>query len=174
MPALLVPSLEMPKRCLNWKGNAMQFNRWNYSGDVSIRHGGMYWRDDNVSDDQVHLVEVSPLSDEGGPDNLFRVRVGMLHIPDNAETLEKAHSVTGSDPATASREETVLAMRSWQDMDADEVFVLRIGTPDQFWSGREENNPEPVVVLRSDASLRNWIKREYLHPEPSPEPAPKM
>ena len=41
--------------------------RWNYSGDMSLEHGGFFWREDG-SEDYVLAVEVTPCSDAGWSD----------------------------------------------------------------------------------------------------------
>lgn len=143
---------------------------WHYRGDVNLRHGGMYWREDRM-EDHVFVAEVIPCSDAGGPDNLFHVRLGHLHIREDRDSREKALALIGvSSPEEATREELVVAFHGYHELNADEALVVRIGKTDPLWSGRGES-PAPDVVLRSGTSLRKWMTREYLHNEPSNEPS---
>jgi hypothetical protein len=142
----------------------MDTYEWHYSGDVNLRHDGFYWREDS-SDDQAWIVRITPLSMSGGPDNLFRVEAGYLHLPENESIRRSALSIIGVEPGKATQENLVHAFESYHALDVDEERVIRIGKPDEFWSGRGDP-PEPDVVLRSDASLRKYVTREFLHAEP--------
>lgn len=144
---------------------------WHYLGDVNIRHGGFYWRNDAVHEDSVHVVKVIPYRDADGPDNLFRIKVGLLEIPEEPKVTE-ALAFIGLTRENTQREDVIAALVSFYGIDDDEDYVLRIGTPDPHWEGREENNPQPEVILRSNTSLRKWITREYLHKE-SPAEIPR-
>jgi len=144
----------------------MDTYEWHYHGDVDLRHGGLFWREDG-DDEQVWIVRVIPCSDAGGPDNLFHVQAGHLYLGDDASMHRAALTCCGSDPENFTREELVLAVEAYdgQAFNPDEERVVRIGTPDPFWSGRGEN-PEPNTVLRSNVSLRKFVTREFLHKEP--------
>jgi hypothetical protein len=79
----------------------------------------------------------------------------------------------GTTAAEATREVLVLALEGYGGAsDVDVEVVVRVGTPDEAWSGRGEF-PDPDYVLRSNQSLRKWVEREYLH-APDAAPAPGM
>lgn len=154
----------------------MDVNGWTYSGDVNIQHGGYYWRQDpGLSDDHsdsFHIVEVVPYRDLGGPDNLFRIRVGDLTVSRNLETRAEALKVVGVELEDASDQDLVDAFRAQpHTFDADIEYTLRIGPVDTLWSGRG-TFPEPCEVIRAGSSLRKHIVREYVFDEPSPAPKP--
>lgn len=150
----------------------MDVNGWTYRGDVGIRHGGYYWRADALDGETFRIVDVVPYSDQGGPSNLFRILVGELHVPNDAERRAQALRIVGADPVNATAQELVDAFRAQGGaFDADVDFAVRIGPVDLHWSGRGEF-PEPAEILRANASLRAYVVREYVYPEPSPAPAP--
>ena len=134
---------------------------WNYVGDVSLRHGGYYWREDDA-DDYVLAVEIIPCSDAGGPDNLFWINEGSIYI-----TPERAAAALESyvdNPADATRAQIVDAVMGHYGMERDAETVLRIGPvedPDDAWRW-EGMTAEPDVVLRGNAKLRRWVERECL------------
>ena len=152
---------------------AMDVNGWSYNGDVGIRHGGHYWRRDEADDQSFHVVKVDPYSDQGGPDNLFKVSVGTLSVPDDAEELAQVAALVGDKPDTIRDSELVVGLLGWgRTWDADAEYVVRVGPVDEFWSGRGEF-PDPDMVLRSNASLRNHVVKEFLAwPKPERGMAP--
>lgn len=152
----------------------MTDTKWRYYGDVSIRHGGVYIRDDEIDQDICHIVEVIPLSDAGGPDNLFRVLIGTLDLDVNKETVKKALDVRGQTLEEATRDDIALALANYSSyVYHDEDVIVQIGKPCEYWSGREENNPEPNYILRAGVSLRNWVEKNYTHKVKQPRaPAP--
>jgi len=141
--------------------------QWHYQGDVDLRQGGLFWRETG-DDEMAWIVRVSPCSDAGGPDNLFRLAAGHVHIPGDPDRRGKALAALGLSPKDASRQDLVTAFAAWQAPDFDEERVIRIGPPDRFHSGRGDA-PEPDTVLRDGTDLRKWVTREFLHREPVPE-----
>jgi hypothetical protein len=144
----------------------LDFNGWIYDGDVGIRHGGFYWKRRSEDSTEVDIVQVHPLSDEGGPDNMFRIMVGIVDLAD--ERIGEARISAGMPADHDDIHVDVRALIGYSGFaDMDENYLIRIGRKDDLWVGRGEQ-PEPDLVLNGNASLRNWIKREYLHPdEPS-------
>lgn len=151
----------------------MDVNGWSYTGDVGIRHGGHYWRRDETDERSFHVVKVDPYSDQGGPDNLFKVTVGTLAVPDDAGELAQVAALVGDKPDTIRDSELVVGLLGWgRTWDADAEYVVRVGPVDEFWSGRREL-PDPDAVLRSNASLRNYVVKEFLAwPKPERGMAP--
>jgi len=141
----------------------LDFNGWTYDGDVGIRHGGIYWRRRSEDAPEVDIVQVHPLSDEGGPDNMFRIMVGNIDLSD--ERIGEARISCGMPDDHDDINVDVRALFSFSGFaDYDQDFILRIGKEDSLWNGRGEH-PTPDLVLNGNASLRNWVKREFLHPE---------
>jgi hypothetical protein len=149
----------------------LDFNGWTYDGDVSIRHGGIYWQRRSEDDSVVDIVQVHPLSDEGGPDNVFRILVGEIDL-DNSR-IGEARISCGMPADHDDINVDVRALFSYSGFgNYDQDYLVRIGTEDALWNGRGEQ-PEPDVILNGNASLRNFIKREYLHAT-EPEASPSM
>lgn len=140
----------------------LDFNGWTYNGDVGIRHGGFYWRRRSEDDSAVDIVQVLPLSDEGGPDNMFRIVTGHVDLDD--DRLPEARISCGMPADHDDIRVDVVALLSYSGFaDYDQDYLIRIGKKDELWHGRGDQ-PVPDEILNGNASLRNWIKREYLHP----------
>ena len=62
--------------------NYAEDSAWKYYGDVNIKQGGYYWRNDgHSSEDYVLIVDVTPATDAGGADNAFLIESGSLYMP---------------------------------------------------------------------------------------------
>lgn len=148
---------------------SMDHNGWNYNGDVGIRHGGYYWRADANDENTIYVVRVTPLSDAGGPDNQFRIETGQVDLS-LEDQLTRAREICGIAPEDTNLDADVDAMiAAFGLSDSDESWVLQIGPDDELWDGRGKRE-EPAQTLPEDSSLREWIKAEYLHPEPEQKP----
>jgi hypothetical protein len=133
---------------------------WKYSGDMDLECGGFYWKDEGDSD-FVIAVDIIPCSDAGGPDNLFYVEKGTIYFhPDKyAEYL----STIGMEVEEATRDDLINAAKAYGGIERDSETVIRIGK-DQSEDVRAGGwNPEPDTILRSDASLRKYVEREFLN-----------
>jgi hypothetical protein len=141
----------------------MSKTQWNYCGDINIEHGGYFWREDGA-DDYVLCVRVTPCSDAGGPDNMFWIEHGSIYLPDDAEKRKRALDCCGwiDDAATTTRAQLVDAFLAYYGSDTDAQTVVRVG-PKQ--DGRREWNDEtqPDKVLRSNASLENYVRNNFLN-----------
>jgi hypothetical protein len=136
---------------------------WNYSGDVNIEHGGYFWREDGASD-YVLVVRVTPCSDGGGPDNLFNIEQGAIYLPDD-ERRDKALSTIDVHRLDASRSDLVEAFLAYSGIDRDftnSETIVRVGPVDKF-PKQDGWNPAPHKILRSNASLRRYVEREFLN-----------
>ena len=131
--------------------------RWKYSGDISLEHGGMFWREDGA-DDYVCAVEVTPCSDAGGPDNLFWVTVGSIYIPGDAAERKSALDCIGVDSDKPSRWELVEAFRAYHGIEADcyGSHVVQIGKPQA--ASRDFGRVEATDQLRGNASLKRFVR----------------
>lgn len=131
--------------------------KWHYLGDIDIRHGGFYWQESGY-DDHVYCVRVTPCSDAGGPDNLWHIESGSIYIPqDKPAPLD----IIGVEPDKATRFDIAYAWFAYRGMDTDSQTFVRIGKQDEY-AGPNGWNPEPDVVLRGNAKLRNYVRREFL------------
>lgn len=145
---------------------------WTYDGDVDLRHGGAFWTDDGDGQSgQVRVVRILPLSDQGGPDNVFRVEAGTLDVGDGERLVAALESVgmpvdgLGDEVTLADKVRAVLG--HW-GLEEDETLVVRIGAVDPYWNGRGPN-PEPDRILPGNAHLRNFVASEFLAIERAPK-----
>lgn len=158
-------------------------HRWNYSGDMNLTEGGFYWREDDA-DDYVLAVDVTPCADAGGPSNLFHIESGSIFLPvDDLVRLRDALSCCGWDVDDAgnivgngadaarkgSREwrwRVVEACKAYHGLDRGVwggCTVVQIGPAEEdAWTRGGGWSPEPDVVLRGNAKLENYVRREFL------------
>ena len=135
--------------------------QWQYRGDVDLREGGLFWREDGA-DDYVLAVEVIPCSAAGGPDNLFWIEEGSIYItPERAK--QALAGVYGPDHEP-TRADIVEAIMSHYGMERDVETTLQIGKrqedPDKWRF--DSDNFRVDVVLRGNASLARWVERNCL------------
>lgn len=149
-------------------------DKWNYTGDMNIENGGLFWKGES-SDDYVEVVEVTPCSDAGGPDNLFHVATGTLYMPHDKrqDALDTCGyklvdggilDCTGEvHPLDTLHGQTLLvdAFRGSHGIERDSETVVRIGPVDEYSGGVNGWNPEPDTILRADAKLRNYLRKEF-------------
>jgi len=138
----------------------MTNKRWNYSGDINLCEGGLYWRESGYSD-HVYAVRVTPCSDAGGPDNQFWIERGSIFLGNPAH-IASALECSGIDPAKATRADIVLSVDAYMGLDGPDMYMVQIGaraeTAGPGWGGAGE----PDFILRGNASLRRFIRREFL------------
>jgi hypothetical protein len=140
--------------------------RWKYCGDINLEHGGFYWKEDGASD-YVLAVRVTPCSDAGGPDNMFWIEDGSIYLSDDPAQHKQALAYCGYDsqpkPLTKvqRRAQLVESMLAYAGMDHDPSTIVSVGKPEP---GRCEWNDKtvPDVVLRANASLANYVRKNYL------------
>jgi hypothetical protein len=138
----------------------MTKHRWNYLGDTDLRYGGYFWKEDDA-EDYVLCVDVIPCSDAGGADNKFVIEWGNIYLPiDDAAKLKSALASCGLTPETATRADIVDAFKFYHGLDDRMSRCVQIG------KAEDENpngwNPETDIQLRSNAKLKNFVKREFL------------
>lgn len=136
---------------------------WNYNGDINLTCGGFYWREDGA-DDYVLVVRVTPCSDGGGPDNLYLIEQGSLYLPSDPAKRQSALSCIGyGDKPEVTRSMLVDAFMAYGGIDRDTYngeHVVRIGKPEEATIGGW--NPTPDKVLRANASLERYVRKQYL------------
>jgi hypothetical protein len=141
-------------------GERHMAKRWHYSGDINIEHGGLFWREDGA-EDYVLAVQVTPCSDAGGPDNMFWVEAGSIYLPSDPERRKSALDCIGADSANPTRWELVEACHAYNGLEEDERRVVQIGrTANRACSGFGDLAPDNV--LRANASLERFVRREFL------------
>ncbi len=148
--------------------------RWNYSGDLNLKHGGFYWRESGHTD-HVYAVKVTPCSDAGGPDNLFHIEAGSIYMPQEPGKVASALSCCGysldargrlldgcGGVLTGKRKRWMMvdAWNAYHGLDQDAEYVVRIGPAEETL--RDGWSPEPDTILRSNAKLSNYVRREHL------------
>lgn len=149
-------------------------HNWTYNGDISIRHGGFYWRQDRPDDDYVEAVDVS-----GSPsqDNLFYVSKDIIYMPEDKyvtalETcgyvwLPKSRQIVD---CTGHAHTEVLPLlvdafnAYWGLNDTSRVFKIQIGGPKNHPDAGYPSGPKELYDYRiaPNASLRKFIEREFL------------
>jgi len=134
--------------------------KWHYNGDVNLREGGFYWREDGA-DDYVLAVRITPCSDAGGPDNLFYIEDGNIFIGEDEKRIAAALECCGIDRDAATRWQIVDSMMLYAGLDDSTPTVVRIGREDGDASANSWN-PAPDVILRGNAKLRRYVEREFL------------
>lgn len=149
----------------------MARHKWNYNGDINLRYGGFWWKEDDA-DDYVLAVRVTPCSDGGGPDNLYLVEQGSIYMPlDPAKRHSALQGCGYENEETPSRSMLVDAfmasnrpsMAYWgieRDTYNGET-VIQIGKHKKDTS-RDGWSPEPDVILRGNASLERYVRANFL------------
>jgi hypothetical protein len=133
-----------------------RYREWNYSGDINLEYGGLFWREDGA-DDYVCAVEVTPCSEAGGPNNAWWVEEGTIYLPTDQDKRKRALDCIGANVETATRAELVEACRAYAGIERDRSVTLCIG---KLEDSRERVSPD--VTLRGNASLERYVKREFL------------
>lgn len=152
--------------------------KWEYTGDVNIEHGGFFYLDEG-DDDFIHVVNVTPASDGGGPENVFLVEFGSVYMPTNLARMRSAASVcgyeiaddralidcTGATFAYQSPEWRINMLYAWKayhGIDGPDSRIIRVGKPDKHAQpGSFLAEMEPDFILRSNANLKKFIQNEF-------------
>ena len=138
--------------------------RWNYKGDMSITEGGYFWRKDDQFDDYASIVEVIPDSHMGGADNVFRIFIGDVYIPEDSDKRKAALECCGYDyePDEAPFHILVDAFMSYHGIECYQRHFVRIGNVDPLTC--KTTIPEDFILqIRGNHKLENFIKRQFLN-----------
>lgn len=157
--------------------------RWNYSGDINLEHGGLFWREPEEGfTDYVEAVEVIPVSDMGGPDNEWLILRGSIYMPREKygwalETCGYKLAASGksllayaSDPIPVASKQglavLVNAFRAYYGIDEPSKYGVRIGKtePQNNWRGGYDAMGIDYE-LRGNSSLLRFVRREFLELE---------
>lgn len=155
------------------------YHRWNYTGDVNLTEGGLFWREDDA-DDYVLAVDVVPCSAGGGPSNLFNIVDGSIFLPvADPKRLTSALACLGwnLDPITMDlshngetvrkgskewRRMLVESFHAYHGLDERTETVVQIGPSEEVYSRGGEWSPEPDVILHGNAKLKNYVRSNFL------------
>lgn len=134
---------------------------WNYTGDVSLRHGGFYWKTpEGELDDRVEAVDVFEISE-----NVFGIVSDIIYMP--RDLYRSALETCGYElndngfivDCTGEVHTDTLPLlvdafkATWGLDDSSFVFKAVIGGPKEHDCHRR---------LSNNASLRNFVEREFL------------
>ena len=144
----------------------MPKHKWNYSGDINLEYGGYYWREDGA-DDYALVVRITPCTDAGGPSNLFVIERGSVYIPREPMARKQALTILGEEdnesPSFALLVEAFISYGGIERHCVAGKTIVRVGPIDPFYAaGGIGWNPKPDKILRANASLANYAKREFL------------
>lgn len=135
--------------------------RFFYSGDVSIEHGGMFYCLDSWQWGYVDALRVVPVSDAGGPDNVFWLEKLTINLRTGAEldSILQTSGWTREDipKGAASRHFLVQAHVSYGAYDCESVATARIGPACPYSSHRE--CPPITHYLRASVDLHKLARR---------------
>lgn len=135
---------------------------WIYRGDLNVECGG-FWILDEGDDDFVTVAELVPVSDMGGPDNLFILVRGSIYLPLEEDKRKSALDTIGwfdqSNPDPAHYRMCLIdAFRAYHGIEQDVwngETVIRVGPEAGEW------DRAPDVILPEDVKLREWLEAEY-------------
>lgn len=154
--------------------------KWKYMGDVSLEHGGAFFRLDSRNWDEYgygEAVRVTPCSDAGGQDNAYWIEDITILKPERESELksildtiglcmEDGHLVDSWRGTTikagtaAFRLAIAYACLSYGKYDINQSETIQIGKDSPFYDGREPVRPDRI--LRANTSLERFVRREFL------------
>lgn len=134
--------------------------RWHYIGDVNLEHGGAFIQEGDWPD-YCNAVQVTPCSDAGGPENWYWIESGTVYMG-NAVHVQSALECCNESPDAAQWRKGY-AVLQYMGIDCDTRIIVQIGAKrDDCDSWQWDDTLEPDYVLRGNASLRRYVKREYM------------
>jgi len=137
--------------------------KWKYIGDRDLQCGGVFISVD-ANDTQygyASAIRVIPASDAGLPDNQFWVEWVTVNGLDDNKRVTTALESCGWTSDNPGMMEKIDALMCYGYYDVNHSEVIQLGAEvDPFYSGRDEPL-KPTIILRTNASLRNWVKRNY-------------
>jgi hypothetical protein len=136
--------------------------RWHYIGDINLEEGGAFIREGDYPD-YCDAVQVTPCSDAaGGPSNLFWIESGTVYLG-NPDHVARALECCGDTESTTQWRKGYAVLR-YMGMDRDHKDVIRIGKDESEYAqpGFDCDNVKPDIILRGNASLMRFVRREYL------------
>lgn len=155
-------------------------HRWHYVGDMDLENGGYFWREDDAAD-YVCVVDVTACADAGGPSNLFHIETGTIFMPTDREEISivlkcSDHKLADNGDLVSTDGKTVAkGSFRWRSIVAEASRAYHGLQPDAWGAatvvqiGKDEGpfvrggwSPNPDVILRGNAKLENYVRRECL------------
>ena len=140
-------------------------SKWHYFGDINIKHGGYFWREDGA-DDYVLCVRLTPCSDAGLPDNQYWLECGPVYLG-CSDTLRASLECVGQNmasvqelPENQQRAIIVDAVLSYAGLDGSDQHVMQVGPIDPDHSGEMPLTPD--IRLPADADIDAYIQSNWL------------
>lgn len=136
--------------------------RWHYIGDVNLEHGGAFIQEGDWPD-YCNAVQVTPCCDAGGPDNWYWIESGTVYMG-NAQHVQSALECTDT-ANNAPQWRKGYAMMCYGGIDYDTWrgrTIVQIGAKRGDCGHGWDDTLEPDYVLRGNASLRRFVRREFL------------
>ena len=136
---------------------------WAYNGDISLRHGGFYWKP--IYDDCVEAVDVFPLEEHG--DNIFGVVSDSIYMPE--DKYKTALDCCGYVWLPKTRQIVDCTGHAHTDtlpllVDAFKAYWGLSGTYPRIFKiqiGGARTHPHDYRIAHN-ASLRRFVEREFL------------
>ena len=128
----------------------MAISDWTYSGDINIRHGGLFWQP-GMADDYVEAVEVFPIFDQEYL--VAGVIQDSIYMPHDKRHV--ALETCGYPLDTVDLPLLVDAFHAYGGLnDTSRIFKIQIGGPRAY-------HPHDYRIAHN-ASLRKFVEREFL------------
>jgi hypothetical protein len=140
--------------------------KWVYRGDINIKYGGVFILDEG-DEDFVSIVEVTPCSDAGGPNNLFWITKGSLYMPTDENRRKAALETVGWYDEDGTEEHKRMCLidgfLAYHGIDRDTEVVVQVGKRDPFFDYDHGgfSMPEVDYQLHGNVNLRKWVEREF-------------
>lgn len=133
-------------------------NKWHYTGDINLEHGGLFINM-NFDCDYADVVRVTPMSDAGGPDNVWWVEAGSVSMPSKLEELEQVLKYSGLklENVLLHPEMIVEAIVAYKGLEVDAIETVQIGPTQE-----SKAKVTATVQLRNRSKLENYVRREFL------------
>lgn len=134
-------------------------NDWNYTGDVNLAEGGLYWR--RGDDEFVDAIQVFPYP---GTDNVFGIVEDIIWMPD--DKLDLALECCGYKLVDGKLVDgTGQVHDDWFDLKVDAFFSYHgLDDTSNLWRvvrGGPKNHPYDYRIGHN-ASLRRYVERSWL------------
>ena len=138
-------------------------NKWQYTGDVNVEYGGIFYQDSGELD-HCYAVKIVPVSDGGGPNNVFAIETGSYYFGNMANESDRKRMYSALECSGYECDviadlpliDKVHAMDAYGGIDGPEITYISDGKLEDNgnyypWQDKAEN---PDKVLRATASLR--------------------
>lgn len=135
---------------------------WTYSGDANLENGGVFYKLDpsDIQYGYCEAVRITPCSDAGCQDNAFWIERLTVNGFDDEKRIKNGLDCCGFTDNQPSDEIKAYALVCYGYYDVNSAKIVQIGRKDKYHGGEFIT---PDVVLRSNASLKNYVKKHFLN-----------